>query len=218
MKQHQRTFDLPSCGRVTFSCLLAVPEDAPGTGGPLPLLLYLHGKGECGEDLELVRRHGPCRLIAQGRRFPFIVAAPQCRVPLGWPTEPLASLLDALMQELPVDPDRVYLTGLSMGGFGTWNLATLHPDRFAAIVPICGGGAPYLAERLRHLPIWAFHGARDEVVPLEESLRMVKAVNRAGGDARLTIYPEVGHDSWTATYENPEVYAWMLKHVRRPSA
>jgi len=217
MKQHQRRFQLPSCPSVSFSCLLAVPEEPPG-GGRWPLLMYLHGKGECGDDPELVRRHGPPRLIARGRSFPFILAAPQCRVPLGWPAEPLTALLDALLRELPVDPDRVYLTGLSMGGFGVWSLATLHPERFAAIVPICGGGAPYLAERLRALPIWAFHGARDDVVPLEESLRMVKAVNRAGGDARLTIYPEVGHDSWTATYENPEVYAWMLRHTRKPSA
>ena len=111
------------------------------------------------------------------------------------------------------DPDRVYLTGLSMGGFGTWEIAAQNPRRFAAIVPICGGGNARFARALRNMPIWAFHGDKDEAVPVSASVEMVEAVRKAGGtDVKLTRYPEAGHDSWTVTYDNPELYTWLLAH------
>ena len=122
-----------------------------------------------------------------------------------------------LYSKLNVDQGRVYCTGLSMGGFGTWELAITYPQLFAAIVPICGGGSPYIAARIRHIPTWVFHGGRDNVVPLYESQRMVDALKRAGANVQLTVYPEAGHDSWTETYNNPDLYTWLLSHRRRPA-
>jgi len=120
--------------------------------------------------------------------------------------------LDEIESKCAVDPDRVYLTGLSMGGFGTWSLACHQPKRFVAIAPICGGGQWFLADRLKNVPVWAFHGAKDSVVPLSLSEQMVEAVKRTGGKAKLTVYPEANHDSWTATYDNPKLYDWLLSH------
>jgi predicted peptidase len=119
------------------------------------------------------------------------------------------------LRKYRIDKDRVYLTGLSMGGYGTWALAAAHPEKFAAIAPICGGGNPAEAAKLARLPIWVFHGAKDPTVPIERSKEMVEAIKAAGGDAKFTIYPEAGHDSWTETYNNPELYQWLLAQKRK---
>jgi predicted peptidase len=119
-----------------------------------------------------------------------------------------------VIAQYAVDEERVYVTGLSMGGFGTWSLAQAHPERFAAIAPICGGGNPELAGNLRHVPVWAFHGAKDNVVPLSASQEMVDALKAIGADVKFTIYPEAYHDAWTETYENPQLYEWLLQHKR----
>ena len=135
----------------------------------------------------------------------------------GWRSqvETLNGLLDDVMAKYKVDKDRVYVTGLSMGGYGTWALAAAHPKRFAAIVPICGGGNPADAAKLKDLPIWVFHGAKDRAVPLARSEMMVKAIKKAGGNPKFTVYPEAGHDSWTESYDNPELYTWLLKQKRK---
>jgi predicted peptidase len=134
-------------------------------------------------------------------------------VPAAWKPEPLIQLVDHVSRNMNIDETRVYVTGLSMGGYGTWRLVARYPERFAAAVPICGGGEPKaMANTLRRVPIWAFHGARDDVVPLCKSQEMVHAVRRAGGDVRLTVYPNVEHNSWDPTYDNPEVYEWLLSH------
>jgi len=179
-----------------------------------PLIMFLHGAGERGDNLEVVKKHGPPKLIAQGKPFDFIVVSPQCPNDVWWPEQldVLISLLDEIEAKYHVDTDRVYLTGLSIGGFGTWSLAEKYPQRFAAIAPICGGGERYMAYRLKTIPVWAFHGAKDKVVPVEKSKEMVEAVNAAGGDAKLTVYPEAEHDSWTQTYDNPQLYEWFLSH------
>ena len=179
-----------------------------------PLILFLHGAGERGNNLELVKKHGPPKLIEQGRSFDFIIVSPQCPNDIWWPEQidVLISLLDDIETNYRIDTDRVYLTGLSMGGFGTWTLAERYPQRFAAIAPICGGSERYEASRLKTVPIWAFHGAKDKIVPVEKSKEMVDAVNAAGGNAKLTIYPDAEHDSWTATYDNPALYEWLLSH------
>jgi predicted peptidase len=181
-----------------------------------PLMLFLHGAGERGDSLDLVKKHGPPKLIGAGREFPFIVVSPQCPAESWWPEqiEALVALLDDIQAKYAVDPDRVYLTGLSMGGFGSWALGCRHPGRFAAVAPICGGGERFLASRLKNVPVWAFHGAKDPVVPLQASTEMVEALKRAGGDVRLTVYPEAEHDSWTETYDSPELYEWFLSHHR----
>lgn len=180
-----------------------------------PLVLFLHGAGECGTDLDKVKVHGPPKLIAQGKQFPFIVVSPQCPSTKDWwSVDPLVALLDEVEKTYRVDLDRVYLTGLSMGGYGTWSLACAHPERFAAIAPICGGGLPRLAPNLKGLGIWVFHGAQDPTVNLSESQEMVDALNAAGIEVRFTVYPNAGHDSWTETYDNPELYKWLLSHKR----
>lgn len=180
-----------------------------------PLLLFLHGSGESGSDVEKVKMHGPPKLIAAGQDMPFIVISPQCpNAREGWDPEALTALLDEVGEKYAVDSDRVYLTGLSMGGYGTWALAAVHPERFAAAAPICGGGRPRMAGRLKNLPLWVFHGAKDPTVPLSQSQEMVDALKAVGGDVRFTIYPEAGHDSWTETYNNPELYTWLLSHKR----
>ncbi len=180
----------------------------------VPLLLFLHGAGERGNDLNKVKVHGPPKLIAAGKNFPFIVVSPQCPEGRWWATHELVALIDNLESQYKIDPDRIYVTGLSMGGFGTWALADRIPNRLAAIAPICGGGNTVTARSFAKLPTWVFHGAKDTVVPLSLSQDMVDAMKKHGGEPKLTIYPEAGHDSWTETYNNPEFYEWLLAQKR----
>ncbi|MBP7935833.1 MAG: prolyl oligopeptidase family serine peptidase [Phycisphaerae bacterium] len=212
------SLDRPFRRRAQCRYLLHLPSTCQPQGHFWPLILYLHGAGERGDDLEMVKKHGPPKLIAAGRDLPFIVLSPLCPKDQTWYPHLLTELLDEVEEHHNIDKDRVYLTGLSMGGFGAWALGIETPERFAAIAPICGGGPPYIAYRLRRVPVWAFHGDRDEVVPLYESQRMVQAVQRAGGNARLTVYPGVGHDAWTRTYEGHELYDWLLSHKRAARA
>ncbi len=185
-----------------------------------PLILFLHGAGERGDNIWLVAKHGVPKIDTQQTSFPFIVAAPQCPPKKIWSNDLLLALLDEVETKYAVDTQRVYLTGLSMGGYGTWSLGLSRPERFAAIAPICGGGeliTPLLANKsdLVRLPVWAFHGAKDPTVPLAESERMVNYMKMIGGkEVKLTVYPEAKHDSWTQTYANPELFTWFLQHSR----
>jgi predicted peptidase len=202
--------------RVKLNYLLYLPDDYEKDESS-PLLLFLHGAGERGEDLELVKRHGPPRLIEEGKSLPFIVLSPQCTKDRWWATEvvQLTALLDEIIAKYKVDQDRIYITGLSMGGFGTWTMAAYTPRRFAAIVPICGGGDLVMTRTLAHMPIWAFHGAKDPTVPVRRSQQMIDALKKENNEVKLTIYPDALHDSWTATYNNPAVYEWLLQHKRK---
>jgi len=180
-----------------------------------PVVLFLHGRGESGQNLELVKTHGPPKLVSQGKQFPFILVSPQ--TDHGWNAAELGRLLDHIESHHAVDRSRRYVTGLSMGGFGTWSVLSAFPDRFAAAVMICGGGDPTHAARLQDTPIWLFHGDKDTVVPASRSQAIADALKAADGNVRFTVYSGVGHDSWTDTYNNPEVYQWMLAQ-RRSSA
>jgi predicted peptidase len=215
--QSEETLNKQITKDVKCEYLLYLPEEYGRKEQKWPLMLFLHGAGERGDNLDLVKKHGPPKLVEQGKHFPFIIVSPQCPTGVWWPekTDTLITLLDEIESKYAVDTSRVYLTGLSMGGFGTWTLACRYPERFAAIAPICGGGLWFLADRLKEVPVWAFHGAKDPVVPLGLSESMVDAVKRAGGDAKLTVYPEAQHDSWTATYDNPKLYEWFLSHRSR---
>jgi len=188
-----------------------------------PLMLFLHGAGERGDDVGQVAKHGPLKLINEGQDLPFIIVAPQCPSGQLWKSDSLLQLLDHVTKTFKVDQSRVYLVGLSMGGYAAWNLGLCYPEKFAAVVPISGGGDlldiilvnPEHANALKTLPVWAFHGAKDPVVPLNESQRTVDFL-RAYGDheVKLTIYPEAKHDAWTQTFDNPEVFTWLLQHER----
>jgi predicted peptidase len=181
------------------------------------LLVFLHGAGERGSNLDKVKQHGPPKLVTAGKDMPFIVVSPQCPNRLWWPSlsERVKALIDEVVEKYDVDESRIYLTGLSMGGFGTWSISCTYPERFAAIAPVCGGGKTFVAECLKNVPVWAFHGANDIVVNPSESQRMVEAINEAGGDAKMTLYPDTGHDSWTKTYNNEELYRWLLSHSKK---
>jgi predicted peptidase len=194
--------------------LLYLPEDYAKGRKRWPLLLFLHASDERGHDLNLVKAHGPPKFLDGCADFPFIIVAPQCPSRKYWEARTLSALLDEVAAICRVDANRVYATGLSMGGFGTWALALAQPQRFAAIAPISGGGNSRQVARLKPLPVWIFHGAHDDCVSPEESLRMARALEKCGGNVRLTIYPDAGHDAWTQTYENPAFYEWLLEHKR----
>lgn len=221
--QQAHIFEAEIKKTVRLQYLLFLPE---GYGNDpqqkWPLILFLHGAGERGDDINLVKKHGIPKVVEQRKDFPFIAVSPQCPQDSWWSfqIEALSALLDDIVANYAVDTDRVYLTGLSMGGYGTWHLAAVYPDRFAAIAPICGGGLWFLgfpekASVLKDVPTWVFHGAKDEVVPLTESSKMVEALRACGGNVRFTIYPDAGHDAWTETYNNPEFYKWLLQQRRR---
>jgi predicted peptidase len=188
-----------------------------------PMILFLHGAGERGADLSRVKVHGPPKQVQSNPEFPFVLVSPQCPEGKTWDVSQLNGLLDDVIAKHNIDKTRVYLTGLSMGGFGTWSMGIANPERFAAIAPICGGGqrlSVLLAgseqkQALKTLPVWAFHGGMDSVVAVEESQRMVDALKRLGAEnVKLTIYPDAGHDSWTQTYDDPDFYPWLLQHHR----
>jgi predicted peptidase len=200
-------------GGVDRRYVVYVP-DAYDPESPSPAILFLHGRGEEGTDgwAQAAVGLGPAIMLAP-ERWPCLVVFPQKPEDAsGWlEYETLA--LDALRrtrEEWSVDPSRIYLTGVSLGGFGSWLLAPRHRDLFAAIAPVCGGGDPTDAAALVGLPIWAFHGDDDPVVSVRWSERMVGAVRAAGGDPRLTTYPGVGHNSWDAAYRQGELPEWLL--------
>jgi predicted peptidase len=203
---------------VKVDYLLHLPSDyGKDAGKKYPVILFLHGAGERGEDVNLVKKHGPPKLVDGKTDLAvkdFIVISPQCPPNKWWQPHEVIALLDEVAKSHAVDADRVYLTGLSMGGFGTWETSARYPERFAAIAPICGGGDPRRVRSLKDMPTWVFHGDKDEAVPVQRSIEMVDALKQIGNDVKFTRYPEAGHDSWTETYNNPELYAWFLKHKR----
>lgn len=179
-----------------------------------PMMVFLHGVGECGDDVEKVKWLGPPRKIADGHKYPFIVVSPQSPE-RGWKPDFIQKLVIDLQKKYRIDEDRTYLTGLSMGGFGTWRTAQSYPELFAAIIPICGGGSSYNTWSLENMPIWCFHGAKDDDVAITYSQTMIDSLKHYNHpNVNFTIYPEAGHDSWTETYNNEDVYKWMLSQKR----
>jgi predicted peptidase len=177
-----------------------------------PLVLFLHGSGERGEDLEKVKIHGPPMLVAQGRQFPFVLVSPQVPTGSRWNAEELSQLTDVLASKYRLDRDRLYITGLSMGGAGTWSLVAAHPDKYAAAMPLCGRGDLEAVPRLAKTPTWILVGAQDSERTVQNCQDMAKALAKAGGLGRFTLYFELKHDCWTETYNNPETYEWLLSH------
>ncbi|HYT61386.1 MAG TPA: prolyl oligopeptidase family serine peptidase [Haliangiales bacterium] len=213
-KQVEQELKLPDNKSVPY--LLYLPKDYDSKEAKWPLLLFLHGRGESDGPLSVVKKWGPPRLIERGENFPYIVISPQCPRQESWPQPGqqtlLLALLDHIEKQFKADADRVYLTGLSMGGYGAWRLAADHPERFAALVPICGGGKPEDAVQLKGMPIWVFHGTEDKAVPFQRSVEMVDALKAAGSTAiRFTSLENIGHNCWEAAYATPEVYQWLEK-------
>ena len=194
--------------------LIYLPGDyEKDTTAKWPVILFLHGARERGNDLIKVKANGPPKLIGMGKKFPFIIISPQIRFDEFWDPDRLVKLLRETAVKYRVDEDRIYLTGLSMGGYGTWYTAIKYPELFAAIAPVCGGGNPRQAWKIRHTPVWIFHGAKDHTVPVSRSINMAGSLIQYD-NMRFTIYPEAEHDSWTETYNNEDLYKWFLANKR----
>jgi predicted peptidase len=203
-------------------------------GQKYPLVVFLHGAGERGDDntRQLVHGMGDYASDELMKKHPAFVVAPQCPEEKQWvevpwsadshklpekPSQPLRQtleLIDRLVKEQPIDENRIYITGLSMGGFGVWDALARRPKLFAAAAPICSGGDPATAERIKHVPVWAFHGDQDNAVKVQRSREMIDALKRAGGEPKYTEYEGVGHNSWTATYSNREFHDWLFAQQR----
>ncbi len=180
-----------------------------------PVILFLHGAGERGDDLSKVTGQPIFSYAQKTRDFPFIIIAPQCPLMRQWKPDDLIALLDEVESKYRIDPDRVYLTGYSMGGTGTWALAMDYPQRFAAIAPLCGRAIPVLVGNIYKTPVWVFHGEKDEVVPVEQSRQMVEFLKGLDNkEVKFTAYPDEGHAIWDRVYNDPSLYEWFLKHRR----
>jgi predicted peptidase len=203
----------------TAEYVLFVPHDYTGDK-PSPLILFLHGRGESGRDGRKPVEVGLGPAIKkQEQSFPFLVIFPQSQE-YTWHAHTAdanraLAILGEVEKQYCVDPSRIYLTGLSMGGFGVWSLATNFPERWAVLAPICGGGSPLRAERIKDIPCWCFHGARDDVVSVARSREMIAALQAAGGQPRYTEYPDVGHASWVNAYATQELYTWLLQQQKK---
>lgn len=203
--------------KIHYPYLLSLPEGyAADPGKKWPLIVFLHGAGERGDNLELLKKHGPPKLIEAGQKFPAVIVSPQVALHNIWNPHGVKALTDEIMHKYRIDADRVYLTGISMGGFGTWETAMEYPEMWAAIMPICGGAGVrfVMAERIKSLPTWIFHGAKDPVVDPAFSKRMNDVLTKLGAPVKFTLYPEAQHDSWTVTYDNPDVWKWLFEQKR----
>jgi predicted peptidase len=224
----KKTYTDPAGKKLPYRLLL--PDDYDKSK-KYPLVLFLHGAGERGDDNEAQLKHGVPEFARDENRkkYPCILIAPQCPSKLKWadwtvnaplakePTEPnrlALELVDAIQKEYSVDPKRIYVTGLSMGGFGTWDLISRHPDKFAAAVPVCGGGDPNQADKIARIPIWVFHGAQDNAVKVERSREMIEAIKKSRGMPKYTEYPKEGHASWVPAYKDAGMFKWLFEQKR----
>jgi predicted peptidase len=196
-----------------ISYLVFQPKSYSAKGAPVPLIIFLHGSGERGNDLNKVKAWGPPSIADKDPEFPFMVVSPQAPDGEWWHASVLKGMIDEVLAKYNVDRSRIYLTGLSMGGYGAWDLAINYPHYFAAIAPICGGGNTIRIGQLKNVPTWAFHGKKDQSVPEHESASMVAALKAAGGDVKYTVLPEAGHvDAWVYAYGEAGLFDWFLEH------
>lgn len=218
MKQQEKILITELKKSVQLKYLLYLPPGYDAEPGKRwPCIFFLHGSDERGDDLNLIKINGIPKILEQREDFPFIVISPQCPVNMHWISlaDEFFLLYDEIIHQYAVDQNRVYFTGISMGGTGVWYLATFTPEKFAAAVPICAN-APLLLELseriplLKNLPFWAFHGEYDDVIPLHEVQKLVTILQNCGGNIRFTVFPQDGHHIWDKVYYNPEVYDWLL--------
>lgn len=220
MNERITTESLEFVFKLRLNAILTTPTDFDPERESLPLIVFLHGADESGDDLELVKRHGISKLFTADPdcdRTRVITLSPQCPKGFGWRELILDRVFDMIndvARKYNADPDRISLTGVSMGGFGTFQLACKHPDFFSCIAPVCGGGDPKQAGVLK-MPVWAFHGDNDNIVPQKFSKEMVDAINAAGGDAKLTVFENCGHASWVPAYEGSDALIRFLADTKR---
>lgn len=214
-KQVEMSFTAKDGGVVPY--LLYLPADFDASKGGTPLVLFLHGRGESNGPLSIVSVWGPPQMAARGDKLPYVLVSPQCPKDDNWRSATqqtrLTELLESVIGKTKADTKRLYLTGLSMGGSGSWRMAADHPDRFAAVIPICGSSDTADAPKLKSNKIWAWIGDGDSV--LDSNLKMHAALKEAGNDsARLTVLEHIGHNSWSAAYATPDLSNWMLKQTK----
>lgn len=211
---------------------LLKPGDAAPPKKARPLVVFLHGAGERGSDNKAQIKHGKQMMLTAASKYGAFVLAPQCPkdekwVEVDWraaehkmPQKPspsmrlLVELISRLQKEYRIDADRLYVMGLSMGGYGSWDMIQRYPQMFAAAVPICGGGDQTQARRIAKIPVWAFHGAKDNVVPVDRSRNMIQAIKAAGGKPKYTEYPDVNHFAWPPAFKDPEMLKWLFSQKR----
>lgn len=206
-----------------YKALVLVPVNtSEAMNGKLPAILFLHGIGESGNDLNRLRQNGFPRILEGDQQFPFIFIMPQCPSSTEWyytnadNVTAMRTFLDDILSRFPIDADRLSITGLSMGGIGSWYFAINMPSRFAALVPVSFRGDGWSPAPAKDIPVWAFHGAKDGVIPLSKAQELVDQFRATGGNIKFDPYPNGGHDAstWTVTYNNPDVYDWMLRKKR----
>lgn len=212
--QHPRRFAGPGLLEPMASWLY-LPRGYLASSHAWPLVVFLHGSGERGDDLERVKVHGPPHQVARGADLPCVLVSPQLPDGQRWAAQDLHALLAVLKRELRVDPARVAATGLSLGGHGVWEWACAYPQDLAAIAPVCGFGRPADVCRMKAVPVRAYHGDADTVVPLAAQRACIEALRACGGRADFTVFPGVGHDAWTPAYEDPALWPWLMAQVRR---
>ena len=208
---HRLSLHDPLADHVNY-LLYVPPAYARETASQWPLILFLHGSEQRGDDPRMLQDLALLAFAEKNNDFPFITIIPQCPSNTHWPPRIVKSVLDSVESMVRVDRSRVYLTGFSLGGYGTWQTAAAYPGTFAAIAPLCGMSDLPDAPRLTRIPVWAFHGEQDINVPVSESRVMVSALKKSGGNAQLTVYPNLGHDCWTMTYRDSRLYLWFLDH------
>ena len=188
---------------------------SPDNAVDVPLIIYLHGAGSRGSDLASLAHVGPIGELERGRKIPARIVAPQCHGDTWFELfETLVGFAEVAVNENGVDKKRVYLTGVSMGAFAAWQLAMTRPELFAALVPVCGGGLYWTSARLKDMPVWAFHGALDDDVYPEESIKMVKGINKSGGNAKITVFARADHNAWDPAFALDEMWSWMFRQKR----
>lgn len=200
--------------KVKYNYLLHLPEDyGKDPNKKWPVIFYLHGRHASGKNLESLKRYGLPYYLSIGKKIDFIVVSPQCPWNKNWSSDDWFNpVYDEVASKLQVDDSRVYLIGMSMGGYGTWSLANRMPDRFAAISPMCGGADVKWADHLSKIPIWVFHGTADKQIPISNSEVMVKALEKKNADLIFTRLINQGHDI-SKQFNNDTLYAWLLKHA-----
>ncbi len=206
---------------ITYNYLLYWPksEEGPEATRRWPLVIFLHGSGERGTDVSKVAAHGPPKQAKEGKQFPFMLVSPQCPENQWWEVDSMQAMLDQLLARYGnhIDRDRIYITGLSMGGGGAWEWISRPKNPFAAAAIVCGA-TRYLPTRIKDpVPVWAFHGEDDDVVPPWFATTMIDLFKQAGGETRITMYPGVNHGSWYKAYDEPELWEWLLSHTKKPA-
>jgi Predicted peptidase len=213
-------YSIPRSGTVEFGCVITTPTDYDPSKESLPLIVFLHGAGERGSDVSKLRVHGVAKLFSADPDYKglrVVTLSPQCPENMTWNQLALEvmRLIERVSAEYNADRDRISLTGLSMGGFGTWEIGMQFPEYFSAFAPICGGTMSWRVGALRDKPVRVFHGEADPIVPVKNSIEPVEALRREGGNPELTIYPGVEHDSWTYTYEHTDLIEWLVAQKRK---